>query len=63
MSKYDPQYIDQEEKEIMESIKTMDVTKLQKPSEMEQKKLRAAAKGFIKDTKMKMKAQAEFVAA
>ncbi len=48
MVEYDPQYIDDEEKEIMESIKTMDVSNLQKPSKMEQNQIRAAARQFMK---------------
>ena len=56
MNKYDPQYIDQEEKEIMESIKTMDVSKLKKPSKSEQNKIRSAAKDFMKKhTKMNIR--------
>ena len=56
MNKYDPQYIDQEEKEIMESIKAMDVNKLRKPSKSEQKKIRSAAKNFMKKhTKMNIR--------
>jgi hypothetical protein len=53
MIEYDPQYIDDEEKEIIESIKTMDVSKLQKPSKIEQDQIKAAAKQFMqKDTQM-----------
>ena len=56
MNKYDPQYIDQEEKEIIESIKAMDVNKLKKPSKSEQKKIRSAAKNFMKKhTKMNIR--------
>lgn len=56
MNKYDPQYIDREEKEIMESIKTMDISKLKKPSKSEQKQIKVAAKDFIKKhTKMNIR--------
>ncbi len=56
MNKYDPQYIDQEEKKIMESIKTMNVSKLKKPSKGEQNKIKSAAKNFIKKhTKMNIR--------
>lgn len=56
MNKYDPQYIDQEEKAIIESIKTMDVSKLKKPPINEQKKVRSAAKEFMKKhTKMNIR--------
>ena len=56
MNKYDPQYIDQEEKEMMESIKTMDISKLKKPSKREQNKIRSAAKDFMKkQTKMNIR--------
>lgn len=56
MNKYDPQYIDEEEQAIIEPIKTMDVNKLKKPSINEQKKVRAAAKDFMKKhTKMNIR--------
>ena len=56
MDRYDPQYIDQEEKEIMESIKAMDVSKLKKPLKKEQNKIKSAAKGFMKKhTKMNIR--------
>ena len=56
MNKYNPQYIDQEEKEIMESIEKMDVSKLKKPSKAEQNKIKLAAKDFMKkQTKMNIR--------
>ncbi len=56
MHKYDPQYIDQEERELMGSIETMDVGKLSKPSKVEQDKIRLAAKEFKKKhTKMNIR--------
>ena len=41
MSKYNPEYIDNEEREIMESIETMDIEKLETPTKEE---IKAAAK-------------------
>ena len=56
MNRYDPQYIDQKEKEIMKSIKIMDVSKLKKPSKKEQDQIKLAAKKFIKQhTKMNIR--------
>ena len=56
MNRYDPQYLDQKEKEIMKSIKTMDVSKLKKPSKKEQNQIQSAAKNFMKKhTKMNIR--------
>ena len=56
MSKYDPEYIDDEEKEIMKSIETMDVGKIEPPTKEEQDKMRSAAKDFMrKNTKMNIR--------
>ena len=56
MSKYDPEYIDREEKNIMESIKKMDVRKIEMPTKDEQDKIKSAAKDFLrKKTKMNIR--------
>ncbi len=53
MNTYDPEYLDIEEKEIMESINSMDLSKIEPPTEEEEKRIKAAAKEFIKkNTKM-----------
>ena len=56
MSKYNPEYIDSEEKEIMESIETMDIKNLETPTKEEQEKIKTAAKEFMKtNTKMNIR--------
>jgi len=56
MSKYNPEYIDNEERELMESIETIDVTRLKIPTKDEQKKIKSAAKDFMKNnTKMNIR--------
>ena len=56
MSKYDPEYIDNEEKEIVESIETMDIKKLETPTKEAQEEIKAAAKEFMKtNTKMNIR--------
>lgn len=56
MNKYDPEYIDEEEKKIMESIKEIDPHKIAPPTEEEQKEIRLAAKKFMKNnTKMNIR--------
>ena len=56
MNKYDPEYIDEEEKELMESIKDLDTRKIALPSASEQEQIKKAAKVFMKnDTKMNIR--------
>ena len=56
MDKYDPKYIDTEEKELMESLEGTDLQNINKPSEDEQKEIKASAKAFIKNnTKMNIR--------
>ena len=56
MSKYDPEYIDNEEKETMESIEKMDIKKLETPTKEEQEEIKTAAKEFMKtNTKMNIR--------
>ena len=51
MSKYNPNYIDDEEKEFMESIEQIDVNTLPKLTKNEQDTMKDAAKEFIKNEK------------
>ena len=56
MDKYNPRYIDSDEKKMIESIKKINVTKLKKPSRIEQTQIRKAAKKFIdKESKMNIR--------
>ena len=56
MSKYNPEYIDSEEREMMESIEKIDVKKLGTPTKEEQEGIKAAAKEFMKtNTKMNIR--------
>ena len=48
MNRYDTKYIDKEEREIMESIEKLDVKKLKRPDAEEQKRIREAAREFLK---------------
>ena len=56
MSKYDTQFIDEEEKALVEDIERMDAGKLRAPSTKEQKQLRRGAKKYIeRQTKMNIR--------
>ncbi len=56
MNKYDPEYIDEEEKKIMESIKEVDPHEIALPTADEQKAIKLAAKKFMKNnTKMNIR--------
>ena len=46
--KYNPNYIDAEEKDLMESIEELNVKKIKTPTAKEQKELKGNAKGFLK---------------
>jgi len=48
MKKYNPPYVDQEEKELIEPINRIDVKKLKRPSKKEQDEFRGAAHKFLK---------------
>lgn len=54
MDKYDPDYIDQEEKDLIESIGEIDPAKLQKPSEELNQQLKRAAGEYRKKHETKM---------
>jgi predicted DNA binding CopG/RHH family protein len=56
MSKYNPEYIDDEEREMMESFESIDVTELKPPTKAEQEEFKSAAKEYIKtNTKMNIR--------
>ena len=54
MDKYDPEYIDAEEKELIESIGEIDAASLQKPSEELIGQLKTAAREYRKKHETKM---------
>lgn len=51
MSKYNPHYIDDEERELMESIEQIEVNALPKLTKKKQEEMKTAAKEFIKNEK------------
>ena len=56
MSKYNPEYLDDEEREMMESFESIDVTKLEPPTKAEQEEFKSEAKEFSKtNTKMNIR--------
>jgi len=56
MSKYNPEYIDDEEREMMESFESIDVSDLKPPTRAEQEEIKSVAKEFIKtNTKMNIR--------
>ena len=56
MSKYNPEYIDIEERELMESIEEIDVQKVGTPTKGEQEEIKSAARDFLKNnTKMNIR--------
>jgi len=60
MKRYDPEYIDQEEENIFESLRKINLKKLAKPSANEQSSVKKAAKEFLKnETKMNIRISSE----
>jgi len=53
MDKYNPKYIDREEKALMQDIEKMDVRKVARPSNKTQTQLKRAAKRHV-DRESKM---------
>ena len=47
-NKYNPEYLDQEEKEIIEDLEKLDLSKVDKPTKKEQTKVKKAASDFIR---------------
>ena len=48
MKKYNPEYIDDEEKSIVESIETVNLQDISKPTKREQTEIKNAAKDYLK---------------
>jgi predicted DNA binding CopG/RHH family protein len=48
MAKYNPEYLDEEEKNIIEELGKEDIRKIKKPTQKEQNELKKAAKDFVK---------------
>ena len=61
MDRYDPKYIDSEERDLMEGIKKMDPRVIKRPSTIVQNRIRVAAKAYVeKESKMNIRiAQSE----
>lgn len=56
MNEYDPEYIDEEEKDLMESLNGINLKDIKKPSDDKQKEFKASAKSFIRNnTKMNIR--------
>ncbi|MFW5710790.1 MAG: antitoxin [Spirochaetia bacterium] len=51
MNKYDTEFLDEEEKELIESIDGLDYETLSEPEVKEQDKIQAAARDFVKNEK------------
>ena len=48
MAKYNPEYIDEEERALIETLEDVEVDKIEPPSKERQKELRKAASEFVK---------------
>jgi predicted DNA binding CopG/RHH family protein len=56
MDRYDPKYIDSEERNLIESVKKTDSTRAKRPSKKLQSQVRKAAKAYIeKESKMNIR--------
>lgn len=56
MNKGKIKYLDSEEKDLEEALKKLNIKKISKPSELEQKQFKAAAKNYVKkETKMNIR--------
>ena len=56
MDKYNPEYIDKEERELIESLREFEPGEKDFPTEEEQKEIKKAAKDFMKkNTKMNIR--------
>jgi predicted DNA binding CopG/RHH family protein len=56
MARYDPKYIDSEERSLIEGIKKTDLTRARRPSKKLQSQVRRAAKDYIeKESKMNIR--------
>ncbi|NBB91016.1 MAG: antitoxin [Spirochaetes bacterium] len=59
--RYDPEYVDEEEKELIEQLDDLDTGALERPSRQRQNELREAAREHLKNraTKMNIRIDAE----
>jgi len=56
MAKYDPAYIDSEERELVRDIKRMDTRRLRRPTAKQQSSIRKAARAFVRrESKMNIR--------
>ena len=56
MTKYNPNYLDDEEKDIVESIQAVSLKDISKPTKREQTEIKKAAKDYLKkETKMNIR--------
>lgn len=56
MKKYNPKYIDDEEKDIVKSIEAVDLQSISKPTKQEQTEIKNAANNYLKkETKMNIR--------
>ena len=56
MAKYDPRYIDSEERQLVTDLKKMDVAGLKRPTKKEQNQFRRTAVAFVeKEAKMNIR--------
>jgi predicted DNA binding CopG/RHH family protein len=63
MARYDPKYIDSEERDLMKGIKKVDTAKLRRPTRKQQAGFRRAAKAFVvKESKMNIRIAASELA-
>ncbi len=47
MTKYDPEYLNREEKELVEGLKKVDARKVRRPSAKTQRQFRSAARRYM----------------
>ncbi len=56
MRKYDPKYIDAEERALLKDIKAADVVRMKRPSKAQQDRMRKAARAYVlKESKMNIR--------
>ncbi len=56
MARYDPRYLDSEERDLIKDIKRMDTSRLRRPTVKEQGAIRKAARAFVrKESKMNIR--------
>ena len=56
MAKYDPKHLDAEERALLKDIKKVDLSRLKRPSQAQQNRLRKAARVYVlKESKMNIR--------